>query len=164
MKVVSFTDETRSFQVLERKIVIMAVKAAPTSKPVVPPANSAAPGTQGKPKKEKKAKIAKIAHPSLLVDGVAVKIEKMPEDFDAKIHLPLKKKDFKSEAFFIDFQADQLELRVKQLREDAEKSRKMGSTAGNAKAKKLLQMQSKMAELLAELEKDGVDIKSIMGE
>jgi hypothetical protein len=135
-------------------------------KPVAPPANSAAPGTT-KPPKEKKVKVKKIDHPSLITlveggDPIVNKIEKRPADFDPKVHNNLKAKNFVNESFFLEDQAAQLDIKAKDLRAKAEKLRSLGSTASSAKAKTLIKMQERMAELMASLKSDGVDIEALM--
>jgi hypothetical protein len=135
-------------------------------KPVAPPANSAAPGTTA-PVKEKKAKVKKIDHPSLITlveggDPIVNKLEKRPADFDPKVHNNLRAKNFVNESFFLEDQAAQLDLKAAALRAKAEKLRSLGSTASSAKAKTLIKMQERMAELLESLKKDGVDVDALM--
>jgi hypothetical protein len=146
----------------------MANALAP-KKPVAPPANSAAPGTTKptKPPKEKKVKVKKLDHPSLIThveggDSIVNKIEKRPADFDSKIHSNLKAKNFVNESFFLEDQAAQLEVKATELRAKAEKLRSLGSTASSAKAKTLIKMQERMAELMKSLQADGVDIEALM--
>jgi hypothetical protein len=136
--------------------------------PVAPPANSAAPGTPA-PEKAKKAKVVKIDHPALWSvpkegeDSVRVKIEVRPADYCPKTHKILKMKDFANESFYLEDQAKQLETKATGLRAKAEKLRTLGSTASSAKAKTLVKMQERMAELMASLKAEGVDIDALMG-
>src|SRR6056297_3199820 len=100
----------------------------------------------------------KIEHP-LLADG---KLEAIPDDFDPKVHKPLRKKDFVEEAVFFDHKAEQAEERLNYYREQAEECRKLGNAADRKKAKKLRTWMEKIAELKAELEEDGVDVSSLI--
>ena len=114
-------------------------------------------------KKEKKEKKARVPHPALFnAAGEAVKLTSIPADFDPKLHKPLKRKDFESEAAFMRMQADEFEARAKRLRVEAEQAEKLGNTKDRAKAKKLLGMQKRIEELKAEMSKDGFDIDQLL--
>lgn len=118
---------------------------------------SAKPGARDpKAKKEKKQKVERVEYP--VPEG---KLERVPEDFDPKKHKPLKRKDFKDEAVFLEIRADQMEAAAKRLREEA-KAVRAGGGKDKGKAKKLIAMQKRMAELQAQLTADGVDVEALM--
>lgn len=131
-----------------------------SKKPVPPPAAIGAPASADKPKKEKKSK---VDYPGLYnASGEWNKLSSVPSDFDVKAHKGLRKKDFENESLFLEFQASQLEAKAKSLREHAEKIRSLGSTASSAKAKTLVKMQQRMAELIASLKADGMDVDALL--
>jgi hypothetical protein len=133
-----------------------AAAAAPT-KPNAPQAPSAKPGVkEPKAKKEKKPKVERIDYPVGDEKLVAV-----PADYDPKKHKPLRRKDFKDEAVFVDMQADRAERAAKRLREEAVAIR-AGGGKDKGKAKKLIAMQKRMAEMQAQLEADGVDVAALL--
>lgn len=116
---------------------------------------SAKPGTQ-EPKAAKE-KVERVAY--TIPEGG---LESVPEDFSRKLHKPLKKADFKEEHVYLNMRADELELKVKALREDAKLSKELGSTADRAKAKRLRAMQTRMAELKKELSSQGIDVDALL--
>jgi hypothetical protein len=141
---------------------VMSTAIAP-KKPVPPPAAVGAPAAG---KKAKKEKAKKIDFPGLFVGEPGKeeyqKLTALPTGFDAKLHKPLKKKDFKDEPLFLDYQASLLDEKAKSIRAQAEKLRSVGSTASSAKAKTLVKMQQRMAELMAQLKAEGMDVDSLL--
>jgi hypothetical protein len=133
-------------------------------KPVPPPAAVGAPAAG---KAEKPAKVKKIDFPGLFVgegeNRDYQKLESMPVGFDAKKHKPLRKKDFKDEPLFLEYQASLLDAKAANLRAHAEKLRTVGSSASSAKAKTLVKMQARMAELMAALKAEGMDVEALLG-
>src|SRR4051812_38955543 len=78
-------------------------------------APSAKPGTQEpKAKREKKPKVERIDYP--VPEG---KLLELPADYDPKKHKPLRRKDFKDEALYLDIAAERAEKHAKRLREEA---------------------------------------------
>lgn len=75
----------------------------------------------------------------------------VPPDFDRKKHKPLSKKQFADEAYFLTLKADEFEARAKRLRAQVEDMKKLGGMKDKAKAKKLLSLQKRMAELQASI-------------
>lgn len=131
-------------------------------KPVPPPAAVGAPGTEPENKKPKKVK---KAYPGLTNEaGEVLKLEAVPSDFNHKAHIPLKKKDFKDESLFLEHNANMFELRAKSLRNQAEKLRKLGNSASSGKLKTLLKMQDRMAEIIASLKAEGLDIDTMLAD
>jgi hypothetical protein len=136
--------------------------AKEVAEPSVP---SAAPGTEDEAGKKKK----KMHYPGLSVEAEkpfkpTTPVDKKPDDFDPKKHKPLRKIDFIDEPAFLDFRADELELKVAKLRQQASDSRKLGSVQDRARAKKLRAMMSKMDELRTQLESQGIDVDELLGD
>ncbi len=88
---------------------------------------------------------------------------KVPENFDPKNHKPLLRKAFKEDAIFFDWKADLAGLACKRYRLRAEESRKFGNIADRTKARKIMKMQDKIADLRKELEGQGIDVDSLLG-
>ena len=89
----------------------------------------------------------------------------VPEGFNSSKHLPLKKSDFINESTFCLFKAAECERKAINYREQAVKLQTLGGASPSGKAKKLLDMQSKMATLVRELAGDTtVDLRAILGE
>jgi hypothetical protein len=128
-------------------------KPAQAAAPAAPA--SAAPGT--KDEKAKKVKRERVQYP--IPEGG---LEIYPTDYDSKKFKPLKKKDFKDEALYIEARATHLETQAKNLREEAANMRKMGGVKDKGKAKRLLAMQKRMAELKASLAGEGVDVDALL--
>lgn len=84
-------------------------------------------------------------------------LAEIPADFNAKIHRPLGRKDFKDESLWYEVQARKLEAKAKDLRQQGEDLKALGGIQDRAEAKKLIALQRKMAELTASLQKKGVD-------
>lgn len=132
-------------------------KPEPAAPPPKPEEASAKPGTKNEDGKREKKKREKYPVPE---DG----LEAWPEDFDASKHKPLKKTDFKNEAVWLDRKAEEAEEKAKRYRQEAETVRKIGSTKDQKKAKKLLKVQSELAELRKALAADGVDVDALLAE
>ena len=108
----------------------------------------------------------RVPYPGLNADKdgkTTTRLKDFPADHDPKLHKPLTRKDFENEAPFLRKTAAELEARAKKLRAEAEDAEKLGSASQRAAAKKLRAMFDKLNDLRAELEKDGVDVGSIMG-
>lgn len=84
-------------------------------------------------------------------------LAEIPADFNAKIHRPLGRKDFKDESLWYEVQARKLEAKAADLRKQGEDLKALGGIQDRAEAKKLIALQRKMAELTASLQKKGVD-------
>ena len=135
-----------------------------TSKTAAPKAApSAAPGTKDEAA-GKKTKVTRIAYPGLVdADGEPQKLAAVPTDFDSSKHKPLKRTDFADEGLFLEMKAEQLELKAAKYRKEAVTIRELGSTEDRRKAKKLLQMQERMSELMQSLRDQGIDPDKILG-
>lgn len=95
-------------------------------------------------KKKPREKTVKVAYPGLKCgpDGnPTVKLDAWPVDYDPKVHMRLRKKDFLSPAPFLEQRADRLEKKVKELRLEAEAIRK-----GGVKESKEIKRMNKLAE------------------
>lgn len=88
----------------------------------------------------------------------------VPADFDAKKHLSLRKSDFKNEVDYLEFKARDYEEKAQKARKEIETIKKLGTAADRNKAKKLMTLQQRMAELARELSEDGsVNLAEILG-
>ena len=139
-------------------------KSGPKTNPA-----SAKPGTQDQT--GKKEKVKRTEYPGLIgpedpetKKPTRLKLTQVPEDFDSKLHKPLRKGDFEKEYTYLLMKADELEAKAKKLRDEAALSDKLGSSADRAKAKKLVKMQERMAELQKQLEDAGIDVESLLDE
>ncbi len=122
---------------------------------------SAKPGTKDTTAK----KIEKVMYPGLKPDDdgkATVKVKGVPEDFNSKKHKPLKRRDFECESTWFELKAVELDKRAADYRKMAADIKKLGSVADRAKAKKLLAMQRKMAELQAQLKEQGIDVDELL--
>lgn len=128
------------------------MSTAPAANP-----KSARPGTKApaaaKPKKEK---VVKIAYPH------EQPLTEYPADFNPKLHLPLKKKDFADSTLYYTKLADVYEARAKALREKAAEEGKLGSVKDKALAKRLIAMTKRMAEMKAAMSAEGIDVDDIL--
>lgn len=120
-------------------------------------------------KKEKKVKdvsdkprVAKKRQPHPDVARAKDPLEREPETFDFEKNAPIKRKQFASDAFYFEYVARTYDWRAGKLRERAEASRTLGSGKEKQKRKRLMKLQDKLAELKAELEKDGVDVDALL--
>ena len=95
--------------------------------------------------------------------GETIKLKEVPETYDEKVHRPLRKENFEGDDWYYIHKAEQLEAQAQWNRKQAEDYRKLGGVQDRAKAKRLLDMQSRMAELKAQLAADGVDVEALMG-
>lgn len=134
-------------------------KMAPPTK--VNPA--AAPGNKD-PKAVKEPKVKRTYHPATLdEEGKPRKrLDAVPADFNPKIHKPLGRKNYKDEGAWLEAKATELEKKAKDLRIEAENSRKLGNVADRANVKRLLAMQKRAQDLAAELLAQGIDVNALL--
>lgn len=101
-----------------------------------------------------------------LADGAErLATPEVPEGFNSSKHLPLAKSDFVDEVTFLLFKAGECERKAAKYRREAETVQKLGNATDRSKAKKLLTLQSKMAELAKELAKDEtINLREVLGE
>jgi hypothetical protein len=136
-----------------------AATPAETTTAPVPPAGD--PGEA--PEAGRRKRTPKETYPGLIDgEGVDVKLKAVPGDWDAKKHAPFKKGDFEDEAVFLDWKADVFQGRADRYRNEAERYRKLGGVQDRAKAKRLLNMQSKMTDLIADLRSQGVNVDELL--
>lgn len=86
----------------------------------------------------------------------------VPEGFDFDKFRPLKKRDFTSEHLFYEHKAAQMDHKAAAFRAQGEEAKKLGSTKERAKAKRLIKMTEKMAELRKQLEAQGIDVDAVL--
>lgn len=154
----------------------MATRIAPEQNPVAPVAPVAenngqsvqqdllsADGQQPEKKKSRKGRTAKPDYvlpvndegqPILLTDVI-------PSDYNPETH-SLKKSHFQEEYHYLLFKASEYEAKAATMRHEAEELKKLGSAEDRAKAKRLLAMSQRMAELRAQLEAAGYDVDAMM--
>jgi hypothetical protein len=131
-----------------------AAKSAENPKPEP----SAAPGTEAREAQE--APKGRIEYPNIPEDG----LEGIPEDFDFRLHKVIKRKQFKDEANWFELKALEMEGKAKAYRKQAEDFKKLGSVKDRNKAKRLVQMRNRMAELMAELKAGGTDVEALLAD
>ena len=85
-----------------------------------------------------------------------------PADYDFAKMKPLGKKDFESDHTFFSYKAADADFRADFYRARAEEAKVLGSSKERAKAKRLVKMQEKIAELRAQLEDQGVDVDALL--
>jgi len=135
-------------------------KTAPAAQPA-----SAKPGTDAPAAKKEKPK--RIMHPALNCDEdgkPTTPVDAVPEDFDSKVHMPLRRKDFSAEHLYFEMKAAECDRKAAEYRAAAEESKKMGSSKDRARIKRLKKMQAQMAALEAQLEAEGIDVSDIIGD
>jgi len=86
----------------------------------------------------------------------------VPDGYDFAAHKSLKKRDFAAEWLYLEFRAKDMDYRAEKFRKQAEASKKLGSVADRAKAKRLVRLQDKMEELKKQLQEQGVDVDSLL--
>lgn len=134
----------------------------------------AAPKKRGrKPREGAAATVQRIFHPlleakekTLESSGKKVmrptkKIAEIPADYNPKLHKPLKRNDFEDESIWYELQAQKLEAKAKELREEGKQLKTLGGVKDRADAKKLLAMQKRMLELLTQMQSKGVKVDDI---
>ena len=85
-----------------------------------------------------------------------------PAGYDRKKFLPLHKADFVNNADFIEWLAQQFDLKAAALHKKAIEERSFGSAADRAKAKKLRGLHDKLAALEKELREQGLDVDALL--
>jgi len=86
----------------------------------------------------------------------------MPDGFNFDDYKPLKKKNFAQEYTYFEHRALAAEHRAAKFRQMAKDSKKYGSTADRAKARRLVKLQTKMEELKTQLIEQGVDVEQLL--
>jgi FKBP-type peptidyl-prolyl cis-trans isomerase (trigger factor) len=112
-------------------------------------------GTEGTPKKRgRKPRIdadeKRVPHPLLNANAegaTTTPLESVPSDYNEETHLPLRRKDFKSETIFLDWRADKLEAQAKQLRDESAKLKALGSAENQEDARKAIKLSKQLEEL-----------------
>lgn len=115
--------------------------------------------------KAKKEKIVRVTHPALQPDAdgkPTVQLESIPQDFDPRMHKPIRRKDLKDDTLHFDLQIQRLEKKIEQLRAQREESKQLGSVKDRASAKKLLALQKRMDEVTKTLEASGTDVTALL--
>lgn len=121
---------------------------------------SGKPGTKDdKAKKEKKSK--RVVHPSVVAKDHA-KLTEVPKDFDFSKNRPLRRKDFADDGKFFLYKAAECDAKAADFRKKAEEAGKLGAGKEKGKAKRLLKMQEKMAELKKQLSEQGIDVEALL--
>lgn len=126
---------------------------------------SAAPGT--KDAKAAKVKVEKVSYPGLLgpndTEGkpTSLLLKEWPADHNPKLHKPLVRKNFENEVPWLINRAEHCESQAATFRKEAEMVGKLGSKSDRQKAKKLIAMRDRMAELRKQLEAEGIDVDAL---
>lgn len=143
-------------------------KVNPTAPQKAPPveAPSAAPGTkEPKAKKEKKEKVKKIWHPLLNPNAEGKptsQLDKIPDDFDPKLHKPFGRKHLKDESLFFELKARKYDALAADMRRQAEQAKQLGGMKDGKSAKKLIALQKRLDEQVAKMTAAGVDVAALL--
>lgn len=122
------------------------------------PANSAKPQA---PKEAKKAPQKRIEHPlTASKDTNVYPFTTAPADFNRKLHLPFRKKDFKELHQYYAWRLSLAEAAVTRARQQMEEA-KLGGGSAAAASKRMGRMLAKIAEKNQELSAQGVDMSAI---
>lgn len=114
---------------------------------------------------KKRGPAAKPVYPGVgeTRNGIVYPFSETPPDFDFNKYKGLKTKDFETTAAYLEYRADALEFKAAKLRNDAEMERKFGNKADRSKAKRIKKYLSKIDELKAQLEEQGIDVNELIG-
>ena len=112
---------------------------------------------------EKAPKVEKTAF--LAEDAPRIDKPQAPEGYNPKIHKGLHRGDFTTDLVYAEFRALKYEAVAQRIRNEIEQMKKLGSSADQAKAKKLMAMQQRMAALAKELSSGSspVDLSALLG-
>ena len=102
-------------------------------------------------------------HPVIEALGKNEFITELPVDFDFQTQRGIARKKWASDSAYFDYKAQDYEFRATKMRGFAENARTFGSKNEQAKAKRLIKMTDKVAELRAQLILQGVDVDSLLG-
>lgn len=93
------------------------------------------------------------------------RLTQIPVTFDGSAHLSPKKTEFAEEHHFLDFKANEAEMRAAELVETAAKLRRQandlrqyGDPAQRAKVKRATRLREQLAELEAALKAEGIEL------
>jgi hypothetical protein len=124
--------------------------------------SNAAPGEN--PHKDKNGR---VPYPALKVDSEGAptaKLEAVPQDYSVQKHWVLKKTDFATDAVYYRFKQWDTQKKVDRFKQQAEDAERLGTSENASKAKKLLEMQRRIATLKAQMEADGYDMAAFAEE
>jgi len=88
----------------------------------------------------------------------------MPPEFDFKTHKTLKKKDFTADHLYFSHRAAEARFKAEQFDAQAEEAKKLGSAKDRGKAKRLIKLTEKMAELKEQLAGQGIDVEKLLAD
>jgi hypothetical protein len=122
---------------------------------------------KSKKERAKRVEFTKVCDKDMLNEEG--KLTAVPENHDAKKHLPLRKSDFAEETLFFDFRANELEVRgnatlalAKKMREQSATFKKFGDPKKRAQVKRAQRMVEQLAKLKEQLSAEGVDVDAIL--
>lgn len=117
-------------------------------------------------KKRGRPASTKVVYPGLFTtgeDGVEdVKLTEIPNDWDAKLHQNFKGSDFIDETVFLEWKAQQYDVKAVDLRKQIDAIRSLGSVADRKNARRLMALTSRIAELQSQLEANGTDVGALL--
>lgn len=148
-----------------RPVNPLAPKAIPQAAPAAAAPAAAAPSepTTNPVAKTPKVKIEKVAHPLIgNPDPAIYPFENCPEDFSVTKHLPLAKKDFKSEVHFYQWRVNTVSRTLDRLKGDLEMAKLGGSKQDRAGIKRIGKMAESIQRLQEKLSSQGVDTVSVL--
>jgi hypothetical protein len=130
------------------------------AKPAKPTADKTSkPGKADKADKPARVKKSKPEFPGLEDGKLKVAV---PSGWEWGKFKPLKRSAFEAEYLHLEHKAAELQAKAQTLLEKAEESKKMGAGKERGKAKRLIKLQERMAELRETLEKEGVDVNALL--
>lgn len=150
-----------------------AAPAAPSSKPGTKAPEAAKPekakkaprqyypGLEAKPVIDPDTNKPRLSKQGKQIVRPTKKLAAVPADFDIKAHKPLGRNDFEDESLWYELRAQDYERKAKEMREQGAEIKALGGIEDRKEAKKLLELQKKMAELTAKLKGKNVDVDGI---
>jgi len=118
------------------------------------------PKTQSPKHEEPKAE--KKGRESFKLSKEAYKVA-VPENFNFAEYKPLKKKNFETDELYYMHRAAEMQFRAGAFVQRATDAKLNGANRATAgKAKRLIKLTEKMAELRKQLEEQGIDVKAIL--
>jgi hypothetical protein len=87
----------------------------------------------------------------------------MPENFNFADYKPLKKKNFETDELYFLHRAEEMKHKASTFLRRAAEAKAAGTNRATAgKAKRMIKLTEKMAELRKQLEEQGIDVESIL--
>jgi hypothetical protein len=121
--------------------------------------NAAKPTKAPKEKRAGRAPFAGVGSKDTSVYPFKVAV---PEGFNFKTNKQLKKKDFASAELYFNFRAAEMDAKAQSFRDQAIIAKAEGTGTERGKAKRLIKLTEKMAELKKQLQEQGIDVEELL--